>query len=577
MRSTVKAKLAELDELAKQRDHWKNEYERTQQTSLDQMALLRREAADSKAKFEQLSQSKGTETKELVQKLESERADLEKHYQSQLADYESTKSLLRDLKSELERLRQAMAAKDEEVLVLQAGLDQSLVALKQMQERGSSTEADLLGKLDHLHIEHRSHMDKIMDSVLEDCKAKASDALFELESAAHPGNQTVTPELLLSMLEKLSANSNEFAASFTKHLVGGDSQGEHQAEAIRNATNLAQSVSSFLAGTKGVTRFAAQDDVVDRLIQTAKESGLIGRQFFHRLQSGQLAPIAFPERPSKVQQCNAELQSALQPVIKLTETLIPKDVSEVKIEDELADAVENEMMSAAKAIEEAAAMLSRMLQEPSDPKLNQTDLQVHKSILASAKAITDAIARLIICATHSQKEIVANGKGSGTAAAFYKKNSRWVDGLVSAAKAVATATKTLVESANGVVQGTHKMEQLIVAANEVAAATAQLVAASRVKAIRGSKTQDKLEVAAKAVTDATKLLVKTVEQVRNSKQESNGDVDYSKLSAHEFKKREMEQQVRILTLEKTLTDARRQLADMRRVAYHKEGDYNQHA
>lgn len=194
----------------------------------------------------------------------------------------------------------------------------------------------------------------------------------------------------------------------------------------------------------------------------------------------------------------------------------------------------------------------------------------------SAQAITDAIGRLIVAATQSQQEIVAQGRGTGTKTAFYKKNNRWVEGLISAAKAVATATKILVESANGAVLGTHSVEQLIVAANGVAAATAQLVAASRVKAIRGSKLQDRLELAAKAVTDATKLLVQAAEHARQRETDdpatAGKDINYAQLSPHEFKKKEMEQQVKILTLEKTLTDARRKLADMRRQAYHKESD-----
>jgi len=40
-------------------------------------------------------------------------------------------------------------------------------------------------------------------------------------------------------------------------------------------------------------------------------------------------------------------------------------------------------------------------------------------------------------------------------------------GLITAAKAVASATTALVEAADGVVNGTHTMEQLVVAAHEV--------------------------------------------------------------------------------------------------------------
>jgi hypothetical protein len=41
------------------------------------------------------------------------------------------------------------------------------------------------------------------------------------------------------------------------------------------------------------------------------------------------------------------------------------------------------------------------------------------------------------------------------------------------------------------------------------------------------------------------------------------DIDFNKLSVHEFKRREMEQQVKILKLDAELTNARRVLAEMR--------------
>jgi len=84
----------------------------------------------------------------------------------------------------------------------------------------------------------------------------------------------------------------------------------------------------------------------------------------------------------------------------------------------------------------------------------------------------------------------------------------------------------------------------IVVANDVAASTAQLVAASRVKASFMSKSQERLEAASKAVTSACKSLVRQVRDIISAKnREENEDVDYSKLTSHEFKVQEMEQQV----------------------------------
>jgi hypothetical protein len=99
-----------------------------------------------------------------------------------------------------------------------------------------------------------------------------------------------------------------------------------------------------------------------------------------------------------------------------------------------------------------------------------------------------------------------------------------------------------------VISGRNSPEQLIVASNDVAASTAQLVAASRVKATFMSKTQDRLEQASKAVGAACRGLVRQVQEIIKQKARDEGEaVDYGGLSGHEFKIREMEQQVSLLT------------------------------
>ncbi|VDM84458.1 unnamed protein product [Strongylus vulgaris] len=62
-------------------------------------------------------------------------------------------------------------------------------------------------------------------------------------------------------------------------------------------------------------------------------------------------------------------------------------------------------------------------------------------------------------------------------------------GLLSAAKAVGVAARVLVQSADGVVSGKGKFEHLIVAAQEIAASTAQLFVSSRVKADKDSQNE----------------------------------------------------------------------------------------
>ena len=394
------------------------------------------------------------------------------------------------------------------------------------------------------------------------------EAIYELESPAQTGNQNSTPEYTLSMIEKAVNNATDFATIFNLYL-GGEPGGEH-VEVIKGANELAQSLSDVLVNTKGITRLV-EDDVSDKLIGVAKNAGDVGLRAFLNLQSYKLDLLPQPtQRKEVAMRNNGEVRGALSKLSEVIDSIVPKGgkAGGVKTNGDLGDLVEQEMLGAAQAIEAATARLQQLQSRPRDSsRYSAVDLQVHDAILASALAITNAIARLIRAATESQQEIVAQGKGASTMQQFYKRNNRWTEGLISAARAVAFATNLLIESADGVLSGTHTLEQLIVASNEVAAATAQLVAASRVKANLMSKTQERLELAAKAVTEACKALVKQVRAIA-AKQVQEEDVDYKNMAVLEFKRREMEQQVEILRLEKDLNAARHRLGAMRRAGYH---------
>ena len=370
------------------------------------------------------------------------------------------------------------------------------------------------------------------------------------------------------MIEKAIDNATDFATVFNLYL-GGERGGEH-VEVIKGANELAQSLSDVLTNAKGITRLV-DDEASDRLVNVARNAGDVGLRAFLNLQSYKLDLLPqLTQRKEAAMRNNGEVRGALTKLSEAVDGLVPKGgkAGAVKANGDLGDLVEQEMLSAAQAIEAATERLQQLQSRPRDSsRYSAVDLQVHDAILASALAITSAIARLIRAATESQQEIVAQGKGASTTQQFYKRNNRWTEGLISAARAVAFATNLLIESADGVLSGTHTLEQLIVASNEVAAATAQLVAASRVKANLMSKTQERLELAAKAVTEACKALVKQVKAIA-AKQVQEEDVDYKNMAVLEYKRREMEQQVEILRLEKELNGARHRLGAMRRAGYH---------
>lgn len=138
--------------------------------------------------------------------------------------------------------------------------------------------------------------------------------------------------------------------------------------------------------------------------------------------------------------------------------------------------------------------------------------------MATCQALMSAIMRLVASSRELQMEIVAAGRAGISPVEFYKRNHQWTEvdyyylyhyivkmfqGLLSAAKSVGVAATVLVAAADGVITGQGKsnryiitsisiyslgkFEQLIVAAQEIAASTAQLFVSSRVKADRDSE------------------------------------------------------------------------------------------
>ena len=86
-------------------------------------------------------------------------------------------------------------------------------------------------------------------------------------------------------------------------------------------------------------------------------------------------------------------------------------------------------------------------------RLTGAELKVHEAILESCTELMDLIRQLISASDLLQTEIVEVGRGAGSAADFYNRNSRWTEGLLSASKAVGLRAQTLTDVADLCVQG----------------------------------------------------------------------------------------------------------------------------
>ncbi|KAK3331094.1 ANTH domain-containing protein [Apodospora peruviana] len=559
----IKTKNLELADMIRERDRALHDKDRLQGSQKDEVEKLKRELRMALDRADNLERSKGNELSTMLSKYNREMADLEEALRNKSRALEDAQAKLRDGSSDLEQL---LRAKEEELEVLKYGMDQTLIELNELKNNQGVTDQALDGQLDALILAQLDKFNEIIDSVLQAGVQRVDDAVYELDSTMQAGNQNASPSYVLSQIEKATASATEFATSFNNFIADGPNS--THADLIKNVNVFAGAIADVCINTKGLTRLATDDRRGDSLINGTRQSAQATVKFFRSLLSFRLEGMDPVEKTDVVINCSTDVQMKLQTLNKMVESFAP-GFGKLANKGDLGELVDSELSKAADAIAAAAARLAKLKNKPRDGYTTY-ELKVNDSILDAAMAITTAIAQLIKAATVTQQEIVQAGRGSSSRTAFYKKNNRWTEGLISAAKAVASSTNTLIETADGIISGRASPEQLIVASNNVAASTAQLVAASRVKAGFMSKSQENLEQASKAVNAACRALVRQVESMIKDRNAEDEQVDYSKLGAYEFKVREMEQQVEIVKLERALGDARTRLGEMRKISYQEE-------
>ncbi|KAI9749653.1 MAG: actin organization and endocytosis protein [Chaenotheca gracillima] len=558
----IKTKNLELADMIRERDRALHEKDRVTGGNREEVEKLKRELRFALEKADNAERSKGSELSSVLAKYNREMTDLEEALRNKTRALDDVHSKFGERDSDLE---QTLRDKEEELEIFKAGMDQTLLELNELKMSHQDTDRALDGQIDTVLLDNVRKINDIVDSVLQSGVQRVDDALYELDSSMQAGNQNASPAYVLSQIEKASASAMEFSTAFNNFIADGPNS--THAEIIRTVHVFAGSVADVLSNTKGLTRFAPDESKADQLVNGARQSAQSTVGFFRALQSFRLDDLEPLQRTDVVINNNNEVQMKLQKLSKLADVFAPKSGKITNASGDLGELVDREMTNAAAAIEAASERLNKLMNKPRD-KYSTYELKIHDSILEAAIAVTNAIAQLIKAATASQQEIVREGRGSSSRTAFYKKNNRWTEGLISAAKAVASSTNLLIETADGVISGRKTPEELIVASNEVSASTAQLVAASRVKATFMSKTQDRLETASKAVTNACRGLVRQVQEIiAQQNRDENEEIDYSKLSEHEFKSRQFEQQVEIRKLRNHLEQAEGRLGEMRKHSY----------
>nr|XP_057930844.1 talin-2 isoform X2 [Doryrhamphus excisus] len=363
-------------------------------------------------------------------------------------------------------------------------------------------------------------------------------------------DKSTTPEEFIRMTKGITMAT-------AKAVAAGNSA--QQEDVIATANLSRKAISDMLTACK---KAAHHPEVSEELKCKALQYGSECTTGYINLLEHVLQVLQKPT-PEQKQQLAVHSRHVAACVTELIQTAEAMKGSECVDPEDPTVIAESELLGAAASIEAAAKKLEQ-LKPRAKPKQADETLDFEEQILEAAKSIAAATSALVKSASAAQRELVAQGKvGSNIANAV--DDGQWSQGLISAARMVAAATSNLCEAANASVQGHASEEKLICSAKQVAASTAQLLVACKVKADQDSEAMRRLQAAGNAVKRASDNLVKAAQKAAFEKSEDDSVVVKTKFVGGIAQI--IAAQEEMLRKERELEDARKKLAQIRQQQY----------
>ncbi|XP_036622950.1 huntingtin-interacting protein 1 isoform X3 [Trichosurus vulpecula] len=489
--------------------------QRKTQEQTEVLETLKQELSISKHEFQVLQGTLETSAQSeakwnmQVEGLEKERTSLARIASERYEEISSLRNQLERTQSELTNAQESTH---------QIAKDQRKSFLLKMGQEAEKMVKDALSQLE--------------DPILISCSRSADHLLFKTNS-------------VLKCIDQVEEAQNQYLTS------SDDVSG-----LVRSITLLAHLVSdTILQGS--ATCLTTSLEPAETLTDACKECGREALLYLSAL-----------KEEDNVENANSTaMRSCLSKITAIGEGLRPRGL-DIR-QEELGDLVDKEMAATSAAIETATARIEEMLNK-SRAGDTGVKLEVNERILGSCTSLMQAIQVLIVASKDLQKEIVESGRGAASPKEFYAKNSRWTEGLISASKAVGWGATVMVDAADLVFQGKGKFEELMVCSREIAASTAQLVAASKVKADKDSTNLAQLQQASRGVNQATAVVVAST-MAGKSQIEETEHMDFSSLTLTQIKRQEMDSQVKVLELENQLEKERQKLGYLRKKHYELAG------
>uniref|UniRef100_A0A3P9IYE3 Huntingtin-interacting protein 1-related protein n=1 Tax=Oryzias latipes TaxID=8090 RepID=A0A3P9IYE3_ORYLA len=458
------------------------------------------------------------------------------------------------LQAEKERLMRSVSEKEAELSTVRQTAQVQQSSLQLEREKSSRELVELQGKLKEKANQEEKMKQKLLDEqfallqgTITEAENIIQDAVTKLDDPLHI-RCTSSPDYLINRAEATLGSIDKMKKGHADYL-------RNMADAgglLRSLTQFSHLAAETIVNGSA-TAHQAPTDQADLLTANCRGCASQSLQFLKDLKSKASLQRADP----------ASIRVVVQKILKLGQDLRPKGM-DIR-QEELGDLVDKEMAATSAAIEEAVRRIDEMMKQ-AQKDTSGVKLEVNERILNNCTGLMKAIRMLVKASTDLQKEIVESGKGAATIKEFYARNSRWTEGLISAAKAVGWGATEMVESADKVVLHTGKYEELIVCSHEIAASTAQLVAASKVKADRHSQKLPVLQQASRHVNEMAANLVASTKSGREHLEDKD-PMDFSGMSLIKLKKEEMESQVKLLELETLLENERQRLGELRKKHY----------
>eukprot|EP01125_Pyxidicula_operculata_P006605 TRINITY_DN227_c1_g1_i1.p1 TRINITY_DN227_c1_g1~~TRINITY_DN227_c1_g1_i1.p1 ORF type:complete len:2471 (-),score=884.91 TRINITY_DN227_c1_g1_i1:132-7544(-) len=382
---------------------------------------------------------------------------------------------------------------------------------------------------------------------LESSKQQISQALKNIK----PNPKATAEDVVQSARQVLAATGELVFAS-------------NQEEMIQAGKTSVNSVQGLLYAAGGAAKLSP-DAGVQRGIQSAAEN--VAKSMCELIEVAKLDRSNDQSLP-KLEAASGKVTGDINSLIDNLKKLPNAQHIKLEDKDDLDKVAEEELLKCAEIIKSAANTLANAKPPPREKKipgvLDQMD--INGAIIDAATAIAKATGMLVSHAYDAQRERVANRNKPG--GKRYQNDPTWANGLISASHNVAGAVQALVSSANKTADGKVEEEELVATARAVASATAHLVSASKAKADPNSTSQGALSTAAKSVANATSQLVSAAHTASQfQEEEKEEDISAFTFGGAGGKVKELEQQMRILKLEKELEQERVRMLKLRKAKY----------